>query len=71
MKPDYFELLKEHNEHSFFIDTKGLTNAMSICYEQGVSDGHDEVLEWLLKMDYLSDNIEYIIEEWKNKKTKS
>lgn len=71
MKPDYLELLKKHNEHSFFIDTKGLTNAMSICYERGVSDGHDEVLEWLLKMDYLSDNIEYIIEEWKNKKTKS
>ena len=47
MRPDYFELLKEHNEHSFFIDPKGLTNAMSICYEQGLTDGHHEVLQWL------------------------
>ncbi len=66
MAPNYFNLLKEHNEHSFFIDTKGITKAMSICYEQGLTDGQNEVLEWLSKMDYLSDNIDYIIEEWKN-----
>jgi hypothetical protein len=71
MKPDYFELLKEHNEHSFFIDPKGLTNAMSICYEQGLTDGHEEILEWLSKMDYLSDNLKYIIEEWNNQNKKN
>lgn len=66
MKPDYYELLKEHNEHSFFIDPKGLTKAMSICYEQGLTDGQNEVLEFLSQMGHLSDNIEYIIEEFKN-----
>jgi hypothetical protein len=42
-----FDLLKEHNEHSFFINPKGLTKAMSICYEQGLTDGQNEVLEFL------------------------
>jgi hypothetical protein len=29
------------------------------------------VLDWLSKMDYLSDNINYIIEEWNNINKKS
>jgi hypothetical protein len=42
---------------------------MTDSYNLGVND----VLNWLSKMDYLSDNIEYIIEEWYNlnPKTKS
>ena len=66
MTPNYYELLKEHNEHSFFIDPKGLTKAMSICYEQGLTDGQNKVLEFLSEMGHLSDNIEYIIEEFQN-----
>lgn len=66
MKPDYTKLLKEHNISSMLLDEKGCVNAMDICYETGKEDGNIEVLEWLSKMDYLSDNIQYIIEEWKN-----
>jgi hypothetical protein len=33
--------------------------------------GTKEVLDWLSKMDYLSDNIDYIIDEWNNRKGKS
>lgn len=66
MKPDYTKLLKEHNISSMFLDEKGCVKAMNICYEKGKEDGNKEVLEWLSKMNYLSDNIQYIIEEWKN-----
>ncbi len=35
---------------------------MEKSYDLGV----EEFLEWLSKQEYLSDNINYIIEEWKN-----
>lgn len=66
MKPDFFELIKQYNNHSVFLDLDGITDAMNICYEMGKNDGNKEVLEWLSKMDYLSDNIQYIKEEWEN-----
>ena len=66
MKPDYTKLLKEHNISSMLLDETGCVNAMDICYKTGKEDGNQEVLEWLSKMDYLSDNIEYIKDEWKN-----
>jgi hypothetical protein len=34
--------------------------------EQSYDLGTKEFVEWLQKQDYLSDNINYIIEEWKN-----
>jgi hypothetical protein len=33
--------------------------------------GSKEILEWLSKMEYLSDNINYIIDEWNNINKKS
>lgn len=66
MRPDYNELLNEHNLSSTLLDKKGCIIAMNICYEMGKKDGAQDVLNWLSKMDYLSDNIDYIIEEWKN-----
>ena len=33
--------------------------------------GTEDVLKWLSNMDYLSDNITYIIEEWKNSNNKN
>lgn len=69
-KPDYIDLIKEHNGHSVFLDLKGLSNAMDICYKKGKLEGQNEVLEWLSKMDYLSDNIQYIKEEWENQNNK-
>jgi lipoate-protein ligase A len=49
---------------SFVLDKEGVFKSMEESYELGTK----EVLDWLSKMDYLSDNITYIIEEWNNKK---
>jgi hypothetical protein len=49
---------------SFVLDKQGVFKSMEESYELGTK----EVLDWLSKMDYLSDNITYIIEEWNNKK---
>ena len=68
MKPDFEKLIKEHNVHGMILNNNGITNAMSICYEQGLKDGQNEVLEFLSQMGHLSDNIDYIIEEFKNQK---
>jgi hypothetical protein len=38
--------------------------------EQSYEMGRQDVLQWLSKMDYLSDNINYILEEWKNQNNK-
>lgn len=69
MRPDFLELVQEHNNHSAFLNPKGMVEALKISYEQGIKDGNEEVLNWLSKMDYLSDNINYIKEEWKNQKS--
>lgn len=68
MKTDlnYGELIREHNVHSTIVNPEGLAVAMNICYQQGRKDGQKEVLDWLSNMDYLSDNINYIKEEWEN-----
>lgn len=68
MKPDFLEILKEHNEHSILLDSEGVLKALNICYEIGKKNGENEVLTWISKMDYLSDNIQYIKEEWENQK---
>lgn len=68
MKPDYLNLLAKHNLSSIFLDQTGTIEAMEICYQLGKKEGNQEVLEWLSKMDHLSDNIEYIKDEWKNQK---
>jgi uncharacterized protein YjgD (DUF1641 family) len=52
---------------SFVLDKEGVFKAMELSYELGSK----EVLEWLSKMDYLSDNIDYINEEWNNKNNKN
>lgn len=67
MKPNYIEIIKEHNEHTILLDMDGMVKATDVCYELGKKEGHKEVLEWLSKMDYLSDNIQYIIQEWENR----
>lgn len=70
MKPDFFDLLEKHNGHSKFLNAEAVVKAMKICYQLGLEDGNNEVLDFFSKMDYLSDNIEYIKEEWQNQKTK-
>ena len=48
-------------------DKNSIHNCMVKSYELGTED----VLKWLSNMDYLSDNITYIIEEWKNLNNKN
>jgi hypothetical protein len=48
-------------------DRKSIHKCMVKSYELGTED----VLKWLSNMDYLSDNITYIIEEWKNLNNKN
>ena len=51
---------------SFVLDKEGVFKSMEESYKLGTT----EVLDWVSKMDYLSDNIDYIIEEWNNKNNK-
>jgi|LauGreDrversion4_2_1035121.scaffolds.fasta_scaffold448144_3 hypothetical protein len=66
MKPDFEKLMKEHNVHGMILNNNGIINSMSICYKQGLTDGQNEVLEFLSQMSHISDNIDYIIDEFKN-----
>ena len=68
MKPNFEKLILKNNSHSLLLDIEGVKNAMNESYEKGIEDGREEVLSWLSKMNHLSDNINYIIEEWKNQK---
>lgn len=61
-KLNYNKILTENLDHSLIVDTEGVKKCMDLSYKQGAED----VLNWLSKLDYLSDNINYIIEEWKN-----
>jgi hypothetical protein len=61
------EIYEKNINNSFMLDKDGVIKSMEESYELGSK----EVLDWLSKMDYLSDNINYIIEEWKNINKKS
>ena len=62
MKPSLEKILNTYVVHTGFFDR----NSVEKCMEQSYDLGTKEFIEWLLKQDYLSDNINYIIEEWKN-----
>lgn len=62
MKPDFYQLMKEHNVHHMFLNESGIINALEKSYNQGTSD----LLNWLSEQSHLCNNINYIIEEWKN-----
>lgn len=61
------EIYEKNISNNFMLDKDGVIKSMEESYELGSK----EVLDWLSKMDYLSDNIGYIIEEWNNIKKKS
>lgn len=48
--------------HSSFLDKETVEELMIDSYNLGVYD----VLDWLKKNDHLSNNIDYLIEEYKN-----
>jgi len=61
------EIYEKNINNNFLLDKDGVIKSMEESYELGSK----EVLEWLSKMDYLSDNINYIIDEWNNINKKS
>jgi hypothetical protein len=62
MKSELQEIIKKNIVHSSFLDKQSVEK----CVEESYNLGVDDVLNWLSNMDYLSDNIEYVIEEWNN-----
>ena len=56
------EIYEKNVSDGFVLDKNGVFKSMEQSYELGTQD----VLTWLSKMDNLSDNIQYIIEEWNN-----
>ena len=56
------EIFENTIPHSSFLSER----AIKSCMHQSYSLGVDDVLEWLKKNEYLSDNINYLIEEFKN-----
>jgi hypothetical protein len=61
------EIYEKNINNTFVLDKDGVIKSMEESYELGSK----EVLDWLSKMDYLSDNINYIIDEWNNINKKS
>ncbi len=61
------DIYDKNINNNFMLDKDGVIKSIEESYELGSKD----VLEWLSKMDYLSDNITYIIEEWNNTQKKS
>jgi hypothetical protein len=61
------EIYEKNINNNFVLDKGGVIKSMEESYELGSK----EVLDWLSKMDFLSDNIPYIIEEWNNINKKS
>jgi hypothetical protein len=64
MKQKLKEIYEKNINSTYVLDKDEVFKSMEQSYELG----NKEVLDWLSKMDYLSDNIEYIIEEWNNTK---
>jgi hypothetical protein len=61
------EIYEKNISNTFVLDKDGVIKSMEESYELGSK----EILEWLSKMEYLSDNINYIINEWNNINKKS
>jgi len=64
MKEELNKIYEDTIPHSSFLDKTSVEKCMKNSYNLGVKD----VLEWLSQMKHLSNNIEYIIEEWNNQK---
>jgi len=64
MREELNKIYEDTIPHSTFLDKISVEKCMENSYNLGVKD----VLEWLSQMKHLSNNIEYIIEEWNNQK---
>lgn len=56
------EIFENTIPHSSFLSERAIKSCMYQSYNLGV----DDVLDWLKKNEHLSDNINYLIEEFRN-----
>jgi hypothetical protein len=66
MKSELEKIIENNIVNNVFLDKESIQKCVKESYNLGVND----VLDWLSKMDYLSDNLKYIIEEWNNQSSK-
>jgi hypothetical protein len=66
MKPELRDIIEENVVHSLVLNHPSIEKCAEKSYNLGVTD----VLDWLSKKDYLTDKLEYIIEEWSNQNLK-
>ena len=62
MNKDFKKIIRENNIHSTFLNEEGMLSALKQSYELGEKN----VLDWLSKQTHISDNIQYLLDEWKN-----
>jgi hypothetical protein len=62
MKERLNKIYEKNVSETYVIDKEGVVKSMEDAYNLGITD----VFEWLSKMDYLTDNMQYIIDEWNN-----
>ena len=65
MKDRFLEIYDSNIVHTSFLDKRTVLKCMEDSYNLGTND----FIEWLSKMDYLTDNLKYIIEEYKKQKS--
>jgi len=56
------EIFEKNSNSNFILDKEAVFKSMEESYQLGIN----EVLDWLHQMDYVTDKINYIIEEWNN-----
>lgn len=62
MDSELKKIYEKHIVRNSFLDQNSVENCMKDSFNLGTK----KVLDWLSKQDYLSDNINYILEEWDN-----
>jgi hypothetical protein len=62
MKERLNKIYEKNVSETYVIDKEGVVKSMEDAYILGISD----VFKWLSNMDYLTDNMQYIIDEWNN-----
>jgi hypothetical protein len=62
MKNTFLEIYDKNIVHTSFLDKSTVMKCMEDSYYLGVND----VLNWMSEMNHLSDNVDYLIKEYKN-----
>jgi len=62
MKNTFLEIYDKNIVHTSFLDKRTVMKCMEDSYFLGVN----EVLNWMSEMNHLSDNVDYLIQEYKN-----